>query len=47
MKWRRRESNPRNVPDPLGDRPEDFFVVAGRLGEVHAGIVPRSVPDTK
>src|ERR1700755_1981666 len=33
--------------DPLVDRPEHFFVVCGRLGEVHAGIVPRFVPDTK
>lgn len=38
---------PRAFLDPLVDRPEDFFVVCGRLGEVHAGIVPRSVPDTK
>jgi hypothetical protein len=36
---------PRAFLDPLVDRPEDFFVVGGRLGEVHAGIVPRFVPN--
>lgn len=29
--------------DPLVDRPENFFVVGGRIGEVHEDIVPRSV----
>jgi hypothetical protein len=30
--------------DPLVDRPENLFVVGGRIGEVHEGIVPRSIP---
>jgi hypothetical protein len=30
--------------DPLVDRPKDFFVVGGRIGEVHEAILPRSVP---
>ena len=30
--------------DPLVDRPKDFLVVGGRIGEVHEAIVPRSVP---
>jgi hypothetical protein len=33
--------------DPFVDRPKDFFVLGGRVGEVHEGIVPRSVPDAK
>lgn len=33
--------------DPLVDRPKDFFVVGGRIGEVHEGILPRSVPNAK
>jgi hypothetical protein len=33
--------------DPLVDRPENFFIVGGRIGEVHEDIVPRSVPKAK
>jgi hypothetical protein len=33
--------------DPLVDRPKDFFILRGRISEVHEAIVPRSVPNAK